>query len=288
MFRGGSRNGRNRGNGYGYYGYRYYRRGGRGIGGLALVLAFLVLFLLYAVVVGVETTADVFGVLLGGGAIYDEEILQEYTEEQYAAEFADLQSSEDNVLIVVLVEPDCKEYYYYVRVGSHVAPELAQLYTGEDAYFDGAIYDLVERGSYEKTMSAHLSDLISRMDNQIWNVNDGRLFTCEEEHDWNSRLINRSNLELREKAVNRSVKGADLPTVLIVEDMRDVFGYHIPWSDLLITAGMLLAVAGVVVLAVLLSRRAANRKEKPPAGGRRQEGTDYVERLDDEHWEDRY
>ncbi|MBQ8288143.1 MAG: hypothetical protein IJX76_05155 [Clostridia bacterium] len=268
--------------------YGYYRSTGGTIAGLAGILSILLILSFYIIVVGVETTADVFGVLLGDGAIYDEEILQEYADEQYAAEFAASPALEDNLLIVILVEPDCQEYHYYARVGSHVAPELAELYAHNDSAFSRAIYEAVEQGSYENSLSGDLVNLLSRMDDATWEAYDDRLVICQETSTNDDRLINRTDLELRVGTINRQLKKTTFSTVLLVEDMREVYGYHIPLKELLIAITTLLAVAGIVLRVIRLFRRSSVGEEKTPEGGRRQEGTDYIEQLDDDHWEDRY
>lgn len=267
---------------------RYNRNRSDGYAGLAVCLAFITLFAFYVMVVGVETTGNVLSVWLGDGAIYDEEVISEYAEEQYAEAFAESGAVEDHLLIVVLVEPDCEEYHAYARIGEHIAPEIAALYKGKDAAFYDAIDDNVNEGSYQNTLSADLVDTLSRMERELYEAFDDRFYICDEVRDPRDALINRSNLELREGSIKRKLERTTFPTVILVEDMRDVYGYHVPLPDLLIAISTLLAVIGIVLLVIRLFRRASAGEEKPPEGGRREEGTDYVNRLDDDYWEDRY
>lgn len=267
---------------------RYNRDPSKALVGLAVCLAFITLLASYIMVVGIETTGDVLSVLIGKGAIYDEEVLSEYAEEQYAAIFAESEAIEDHLLIVVLVEPDCKEYHAYARVGAHIAPELAALFNGEDAVFYDAIDDNINAGSYENTLSADLVDTLSRMGREVNAVYDDRLYICEEERENRDALINRSELKLLEGTLRRKIEKNAFSTVILVEDMRDVYGFHLPLKELLIAITTLLAAAGIVLLVIRLFGRSSVGEDTPPEGGRRQKGTDYVEKLDDDHWEERY
>lgn len=268
--------------------YRHRRDPRNGIIGLAGCVAFIIIIAFYFMVIGVETTADVLGVLLGKGAIYDEEVLADYADQQYAEVFADSPATEDNLMIIILVDPDCEEYHYYARVGEHIGHNVANLYAHDDSKFSRVVESCIERGAYGNTLSQDLVYVLSRMNATTDSVPDDQRFTCEEPHYTNDLLINRSHLELREGVINRQLNKTTFTTVLLVEDMRDVYGYHVPLKELLIAITALLAAAGIVLLIVYLIRKPPTKREKLPEGGRRQEGTDYIEQLDDDHWEQRY
>lgn len=272
----------------------YYRRSRdprQGLIVLGMYVAFLLIGVFYVMVVGVETTADVFGVLLGKGAIYDEAYIQEYLEEERARLFADA-PTDDQVLIVILVSSDYSEYHYAVSVGDHVAPEIAGLYRGEDQTLGSVLKNSITRGSFEKTLNNDLKSVIKSMNYRMSEVRNesptGRLYTCDRTQETYRLLENHTELKLGGRNLDRALAGAGLPTVIVVEDMRDVYGYHVPLKELFIAITTLLAIAGIVLLIVYLIRKPPTQRESLPEGGRRQEGTDYIEKLDDDHWEQQY
>ncbi len=264
---------------------RYRFRSARSISWKALALLSLAVVCALSLVWGISSLIRIGRVLLSDYVIYDEEIMREYAEEQYYAEFAG-GSVEDNVLIVVLVEPEYKKYYSYVRVGSHIAPEFAELYVGESSTFSRSIQYNIEPG-YENTLSMDLVRVFSRMNSAIWDTsNVGDLYICQEGQVRNSRLVNYSDMKLQIGSISQMLGKSYFPTVLLIEEMEEVFGNHIPLREILTAVVALVAGTGLVALAVLYFRSLT--VDKKPSKNARTEGTDYVDRLDDEHWEEQY
>ena len=265
-FRGGPRGPYHRGPrfGYGYYhrprffgwwGPRYYYGGGGGcLGGLiGALMAPLILLLVVGVMLMTFVGSAVTNVANGGIISYDEATFQTYAKKEYNKAFGDSDATEDNILIVVLVNEESRGYYYLPWGGSNIVDEVSELFAvGAD--FDQSMDGIQDYYAY--SLGDDLARVMRTMTRKIGNLNLESSFYDKYSHENSpeSHLVNNTELSITEKTVNDSLvaftEATDIPVVIVVEDMEDVFGKNIPTEDLVIMG--VLAILGVVAIVTIV------------------------------------
>jgi hypothetical protein len=263
------------------------------VSGLALVLAHFAILLMLVMVLAFDLiAASVSALFHGGGVFYNEEVFETYVEERYAAEFAGA-PAEDNILIVVLVEPECFDYYYKVKVGGHIDPAVAELFVGEDPEFSDTIYweFYRSRSDYKQSIGSKLVNVMGSMKNKVWNVRGYKTVICEEESPFITHFVNDSELEISQKTVDRAVENfasnSAVSTVLVVADMEDVIGKTFPPKVIITLVLLAAAIAGVIAFAVYAMRHKDRFQGKAETPDPEETMEDY-KKLDDDYWKDRY
>ena len=259
--------------GYGYYhrprfyggwgwGPRFYGYGGGGcLGGLlGALMAPLILLLVVGVMMFSMIGTSLANVANGGVIYYDEATFQDYAEKENAKVFGNSDATEDNILIVVLVNEESRGYYYLPYGGSNIVDEVGDLFAvGRD--FDQAMKGTIQQ-YYANSLDEDLAKVMRTMTRKVGNLNLQTSFYDEYSHENSpeSRLINNTELKLTEKTVNDSLaaftEATDIPVVIVVEDMEDVFGKTLPMGDIIIL--VILAALGVVAI-VAIVRTVKNR-----------------------------
>lgn len=210
--------------------HRPRRYGGGCLGGMLsmilapiLIIVLVVSVLLSAVSSTVRTTAN------GGTVLYDEEKLQDYANEQYAGAFDSSTAYEDNLLIVFLVDEEHSDYYYIAWVGDHIATDINYMLGNNQTELGQAMSQSINTSSYKYSLDSNLAQVMETMTAEVESLGLESSFKCSENHiQAQSRLKNYSSLELTESTVNDALAdftdATGIPTVIVVEDMEDVFG----------------------------------------------------------------
>ena len=269
--------------GYGYYhrprffgfGPRYYGYGGGGcLGGLvgALMAPFIIL-LVVGIMMFAMIGSAVSNAANGGIISYDEQAFQNYADREYNKAFGNSDATEDNILIVVLVNEESNGYYYIPWGGSNLVIDIYELF---DA---GGEFDKAMKGSiqsfYAHSLDEDLTRVIETMTRKIDNLGLESSFKKPYSHATSpeSHLENYTDLAMSQAAVDEALESftaeTEIPIVLVVEDMEDVFGKTLPMGDILIL--IVLAVLAVVAI-VSIVRTVKNRnkfKEGNPEDDRR-------------------
>ena len=256
---------------FGWWGPRYYGYGGGCLGGfLGALMAPLILLLLVGVMMLSMVGSAVANVSNGGVIYYDEATFQGYAKKENAKVFGNSDATEDNILIVVLVN-DTTDYYYYLPYGgSNIVDEIGDLFAiGRD--FDQSMKGTIQQ-YYANSLDEDLAKVMRTMTRKVGNLNLKTSFYDEYSHENSpeSKLINYTELEMTEKIVNDSLvaftEATEIPVVIVVEDMEYVFGKTMPMGDIIILVA--LAALGVVAI-VAIVRTVKNRdkfKEENPEG----------------------
>ena len=245
--------------GYGYYhrprffgfGPRYYYGGGGGcLGGfmgalMAPIVLLLVVGVMFMSIVGSALT----NVANGGIISYDEATFQTYAKKEYNKAFGDSDAPEDNILIVVLVNEESSKFYYLPWGGSNIVDEVEDLFAvGAD--FDQSMDGIQDYFAY--SLGDDLARVMRTMTRKIGNLNLESSFYDKYSHENSpeSHLVNNTELSITEKTVNDSLvaftEATEIPVVIVVEDMEDVFGKTMPAEDIFIL--LLLSVLAVVAI----------------------------------------
>lgn len=248
--------------GWGWHrGPRFYGGGGC-LGGLLGMLMLPFFLVIMAIVLVISSLSSSMMVLKDGGVVpYSEEDFQDYANQQYLAEFG---SSEDGIVVVFLTAENHYDYCYIGWVGDHVAADVNYLFGAEGTALGDGIYREVP-DNYKYSLDSNLANVTDRLASEINRLNRGTNYRCTEDRSHlPSRLVNRSALDLNAETVNLSLtaftEATDIPMVIVVDEMEDVFGKEMPFSVIftLILAG------GIVIFAIVLIVKAVRNRKKGP------------------------
>lgn len=231
---------------------------------MPIVLILIVLSSLFSAV-GSGSTAQ------GSGVRYDEEKFQDYADAQYAAEFGSSSAYEDNLLITVLVDDDCYEYYYIAWVGDHIVTDINEMMGNNYTQLGQAMNSSINQASYKYSLDSNLAQVMETMTEQITALGLDSAFSCAENHaQVSSHLTNHSALELTEATVNNALnaftQATGIPAVIVVEDMADVFGRSTSSGNIAMAILLIVLVVLAVIAVVNIIRR---RKEQEDGNGSR-------------------
>ena len=169
----------------------------------------------------------IFGAVFSDG--YDEEKFQDFANSQYEAEFGSSSAYEDNLLITVLVNEDYYDYYYIAWVGDHIDYEINCLMGNNDTVLGQTMENSISSSSYKYSLDSDLANVMKVMTGHIQNLKLDSSFTCSERRGGiRSHVTNHANIELTESTINGALEEftdtTGIPVVIVVEDMKDVFG----------------------------------------------------------------
>lgn len=246
-----------------FYGFgpRFYGYGGGCLGGLlGALMAPIILLLVVGVLMFAMIGSALTNVANGGVISYNEETFQEYADNEYNKAFGNSDATEDNILIVVLVNEETQGYYYLPWGGSNIVDEVGDLFaTGRD--FDQSMKGTIQN-YYKNSLDEDLAKVMRTMTRKAGNLHLETSFYDEYSHENSpeSHLINNTELELTEKTVNDALASftetTDIPVVIVVEDMEDVFGKNLPMGDIIVLVVLsALAIGAIVVIVRTVKKR---------------------------------
>ena len=254
-----------------FFGFRrpYYGYHGGCFGGM-MGLAFIPIIIC---IVLITTLTNIFGAVgssitnisRGGQIKYNESAMQEYADDQYAKEFSSANEYEDNILIVFLVDEEREGYYTIAWVGDNITEDVYSMFGNEYTEFG---YEMKGKISsyYENSLSKNLSSVIDGMTDRIVNLNLKSNFDVEEGSPagYKSHLTNHSSLEMNSDTVNRALleftSETDIPIVIVVEDMVEVFPKTVASRDIFVTISAIV-LSGVAIY--FIYRAFKEKNERP-------------------------
>ena len=233
------------------YGFYRYRRGC--FGGILNLILLPIIMLIIFIYILLGNIGGMFGM---GGVSYNEEKLQKYADEQYAAEFSKGETYEDNLLIVFLTNKKSDGYYCIAWVGDNIDSRISNMFGDEYTEFGATVNSSVNDSYYAYSLDKNLASVMDTMGDKIVSLGLGSSFYTEHEHyASSSHLTNKTDLSLSEETVNRSLeeftKKTGIPAVIVVDSMEEVLG-GVTLSAII--AG-LLSIALIVVIIVLIVRK---------------------------------
>ena len=180
----------------------------------------------------------------GGDYAYSEEKMQDYANAQYTAEFDDAKEFEDNILIVFLVDEQREGYYTIAWVGDNINYQINYMFGNQYTEFGRAMMNNI-RSYYEYSISKNLATVINEMSAEIVDLKLNSSFETNNGSPagYESHVTNHSSLEVNEETVNNALKlftaNTDIPIVIVIDDMGEVFDKEVASGDI---ATILLAV----------------------------------------------
>lgn len=241
-----------------FYGYGY---GGGCLGGLMGLTIMPIIIILVAI----SLLFNVFGsvgssisnIASGGKILYNERNLQNYADQQYAVEFKNANDYEDNILIVFLVDEECEGYYTIAWVGDNIAKDIYSMFGNEYTEFG---YNMIGNinSYYENSLSKNLASVIDGMTDEVSNLKLKSSFDIDNGSPagYKSHVTNHSTLEVNEDTINRALEDftaqTDIPIVIAIDDVDDVFDKRVQGSDVLVVV-LAIALGGVAVYLIYKS-----------------------------------
>lgn len=263
----------------------FFGYGGGCLGGMMgmlfvpVILILIVVSLLFSVFGSFGSAIS--NVANGGDYSYSEEQMQNYANRQYATEFNAAKEYEDNILIVFLVDEEREGYYTIAWVGDNIRYEINNLFGNQSTPFGQHMLAGVS-GYYEYSVSKNIATVVDEMTNEVVNL---RLESSFDKNygspdGYESHITNHSSLEINDETVNRALtdftKETDIPIVIVVEDMGEVFDKNIASGDL-ITVIMAVIIGGIAIYLIVI---AVKGKNNPPRDGESEEDR----RNNSTHW----
>lgn len=187
----------------------------------------------------------------GGEIRYNEKQFQSYANQQYATEFGNSSAYEDNLLIVFLTDEEHDDYYCIAWCGENLHSKINNMFGDENTPFGRAVLASVP-DYYEYSLSSNLVSIMDTMSEKITALNLQSSFQSQTNHNsmTASHLTNHTSTPVSSETVNlglqRFTEATDIPTVIVVDTMENVFGKTISASDI-VSILFLLVVAGVAI-----------------------------------------
>lgn len=155
---------------------------------------------------------------------YVEEVMQDYANAQYAAEFPAGDTYEDNILIVFLANEDMERYYCIPWVGNNLNESVNNLF---GARFESVVTSRFG-GFYKYSLPTDLAYVIETMGANVEGLGLESSFKYETDGTHaKSHLTNHTSLQMDDALVNRALteftEKTGIPAVIVLEDEADVF-----------------------------------------------------------------
>ncbi len=243
--------------GFGGFYRRPYRYGGGCLGGLLgiIMLPIIILLVVGMLLFGIIGSA-VANVASGGIISYDEQVFQQYADKRYAEEFSSSSAYEDNILIVFLTNEEADGYYAIAWVGDNIRGEINELFGDETTAFGYVMQGSVNSEYYAYSLDSNLASVMEKMTDRVEALNLDSSFRSQADRSNTvvSHLTNHSELPLAKEVVDGScqsfTEATDIPIVIVVDTMENVFGKTLPIYDIIIVI-VLIAVAVVAIVFIV-------------------------------------
>ena len=278
-FGGGSFGGGHHGHHHGYHHHHHYHRpffGGwffgprfYGFGGFFSGLVFLGIFILVTSLILINSFSMALGnVAAGGQVVYEEEIMQDYADEQYAEIFGGYENYENNLLIVFLTNSEYDGYYAIAWVGYNLASPIYNMFGGADSEFARIMLNTVNGTLYKHSLDKDLERTVTTLQERMEGKNLTSFFEDPTTYDGampESRIVNRADISLNESMVNEALAeftaSTGIPAAIVVEEMEEALGKRIFAQDIFLVLVLIVLVVlfiAMIVKAVKEKRRGGN------------------------------
>ena len=260
-FGGGGHRGGFHGGFYGGFGHRP-RRYFYGGGGLFNALMFPIFITIIITAMLISMLADGFVSILNGGRIeYDEKEFERYANNAYISEFGTSSATEDNILIVLLTNEDYDGYYTIAWVGDNVQYKINESFGDQTTAFGSAMRSSINSEYYEFSLASNLAMAVSKMTGTVEGMGLTSSFITKKDHGnlTPSHVTNKSELALNEETVNVALREftekTEIPIVIVIDTVENVFGKSFSPTDIVIIIALLALFAGMIFLIVKTVRK---------------------------------
>ena len=238
------------------------------------------IILLFAAMMLTSVFGSFFRVFQGGEIGYNESEMQSFANVQYAKEFADSSAYEDNILIVFLVTEEYDGYNTIAWIGDNVSNEINMMFGDEYTEFGVQMLKNIP-DYYEYSISKNLASVVDGMADKIELAGaDSFENKSNQSNMIESHLTNLSNLAINSETVNAALldftERTDIPIVIVIEDIEEVFDRTISVGDI-ITVVLALGIGGFGIYMAIkaVKNYKSNKKDDPEAEQERKNNSTY-------------
>ena len=260
-FGGGGHRGGFHGGFYGGFGPRHHRHYYGG-GGLFNALMFPIFITIIITAMLISMLADGFGSILNGGRIvYNEKEFERYANSAYISEFGTSSATEDNILIVFLTNEEYDGYYTIAWVGENVQYKINESFGDQTTAFGSAMHSSINSEYYEFSLASNLAMAVSKMTGTVEGMGLTSSFITKKDHGnmIPSHVTNKSELALNEETVNVALREftekTEIPIVIVIDTVENVFGKSFAPTDIVIIIALLALAVGMIVFIIKTVRK---------------------------------
>lgn len=260
-FGGGGHRGGFHGGFYGGFGPRHHRHYYGG-GGLFNALMFPIFITIIITAMLISMLADGFGSILNGGRIvYNEKEFERYANSAYISEFGTSSATEDNILIVFLTNEEYDGYYTIAWVGENVQYKINESFGDQTTAFGSAMRSSINSEYYEFSLASNLAMAVSKMTGTVEGMGLTSSFITKKDHGnmIPSHVTNKSELALNEETVNVALREftekTEIPIVIVIDTVENVFGKSFAPTDIVIIIALLALAVGMIIFIIKTVRK---------------------------------
>ena len=230
---------------------------------MGILLLPIIVLIVVAVMLFTIIGSALMNVANGGSVNYDEQVFQQYADKRYAEEFSVSSAYEDNLLLVFLTNEEADGYYAIAWVGDNIRGEINDMFGDETTAFGYTVRGSINSEYYAYSLDSNLASVMEKMTDRIVALNLASSFRSQSDRSSTvpSHMTNHTELALAQATVDGACKSfteaTDIPVVIVVDTMENVFGKTLPIGDIII---VLLLVAVAVVAIVVIVKRIKNNK----------------------------
>ena len=244
-----------------FFGPRRYYGGGGCLGGLLGMMMAPIIILLFAGIMLLSVFGSAFGSITTGGEIYyDENTYQDYANQQYAEYFGEFEDYEDGLVIVLAVEDvEYYDYAYIAWLGDNIDYEINLMFGAHGTKFGNAIESsAINSGSYKYSLDSGIAAVMRTMKQHVTALHLENNLTCNHDYqDFDSRLVNKTDIDITPNTVNAALKdfteSTGIPVIVVVEDASEILPQYFDWFSVIV-ATVLIVIAVVLIVKALKNR----------------------------------
>lgn len=237
---------------FGFY-RPYYGYGGGCLGGFFGMMFAPVIIL----IISVMMILSVFGsfgsafsnVISGGQHYYDEDVIRDYGNEHYYAEFGDSSNAEDNILLIFFINEERDGYDTIAWVGDDVPTDVYLMFGAEGTEYYYHVKNNI-LNDYEYSLSKNLATVIDKMADEI--TNKGLAY--DNTSDASSHVTNYTDLTINKNTINTALENftaeTNIPIVIVIDNVESVYDKTITFDDI-ITVIIALVFIGVAIYLIV-------------------------------------
>jgi len=225
------------------------------------ILLILMVVIIFMSTIGTSLT----NIANGGYVYYDEAEFQEYANAEYQAAFGSSSAYEDNLLIVFLTNEERDGYYCIAWIGDNVRGDISNMFGDETTEFGRTVHSSINSEYYAYSLGSNLTTVMETMTAKVGGLGLASSFRTPSNHTRmaESKLINRTDLSVSSEIVDSALKEftaeTDIPVVIVVNTMEEVFGKTLTATDIF----TIIMLIGLLVLAIwMIVRTVKNNKKK--------------------------
>jgi hypothetical protein len=158
---------------------------------------------------------------------------------------------------------------------------INEMFGAEETVFGRAVINAVNTSSYKYSLDSNLASVMNTMQTRVLQLGLNDSFTCRENHrQVTSHVTNKTDLEITEETLNSALvsftEATDIPVVIVVDEMEEVFGKTIPITSILVVIG---SVGSIGIAIYLIVKGVKSRKKTGNYSDSDYDHTDYGTRL---------